>query len=135
MKIPSSRGTTSQPDVRIIFLVDNKLWIESTPINEAGSYGPFKIHEGDHQACWERLVASGVVPDIDYDEVPRARVSFNTRTEEFTLLADRCILQHPDLVENVKQMMHLPTEVVTGLDPHYRCPVCLRRRSGFDEEE
>jgi hypothetical protein len=67
-----------------------------------------------------------VPPDVEYGEFPRGRVIFNTKTEKFILLADRCILQKRDLVKRIMAAMELPvkkTEIDT--DPHHRCYRCL----------
>jgi hypothetical protein len=66
--------TRAAPQVGIIFFFDHKLWIESTPLETAGNWGKFKIHEGDHVLYWERLILEGLVPrGSEYENVPRGR--------------------------------------------------------------
>jgi hypothetical protein len=68
----------------------------------------------------------GEVPrDTDYEEHPRGRVNFNTRTQKFTLFADRCILQKKDVVKELMRVMHLPSDTALSTDEHYRCYRCL----------
>jgi hypothetical protein len=43
-----TRSQRPAPEVGIIYLVGDKLFIDSTPINRAGSYGDHLIHERDH---------------------------------------------------------------------------------------
>jgi hypothetical protein len=52
----------STPQVGILFFVGNRLWIETTPLESAGTYGEFKIHENDHVVYWDQLILAGVVP-------------------------------------------------------------------------
>jgi hypothetical protein len=123
----TKRETRTAPQVGIIFFVDHKLWIESTPLVAAGIYGEFKIHEGDHVVYWDRLILDGVVSqESDYENVPRGRVVFNTRTRRYRLMLDRCILRQKSVVAAIKQQMGLPPkETDTFADPHYRCAECV----------
>jgi hypothetical protein len=111
-----------QPRVGIIFLVGDSLYVDGTPLGEAGGYGQFKIHEPGHDLFWEQLGLGG-----EYENYPRARVSYDTRTQEFTLLADRCILKRPEIVSEILQRMHLPADTKLDTDEHYQCSVCLGR--------
>jgi hypothetical protein len=128
-KVRRSRKERSEnvPRVGIFFAVDAKLWVDSTPLTGAGIYGDFKIHELGHDEYWAQLIATGAVPpDSEYEEYPRGRVAFNERTEQFSLLADRCILRDKKKVADIMERLHLPAASTTmGTDPHYRCPECL----------
>src|SRR5438105_13328722 len=48
----------AEPQVGIVYLVRRKLWIDSTPLNQAGSYGDSNVHERDHEAYWQTLLKS-----------------------------------------------------------------------------
>ena len=116
--------------VGIIYLVDDKLFIDSTPVAQAGTYGDCLFHERDHYQYWAQLVSSGDVPDAEYEEHPRGRVSYNEKTGKYTLLADRCILGRKSLVSKILSGMSIPvggTKIDT--DSHYRCYRRLRRRN------
>jgi len=116
----------STPKVGIIYLVDDKLWIEATPLAGAGHFGDFAIHERDHYQYWAQLVRGGSVPNVEYEEYPRGRVAYNKKTAKFLLLADRCILGRKSLVSKILSRLHLPpNETETGTDEHYRCSRCL----------
>jgi hypothetical protein len=118
------------PRVGIVYLVGDKLFIDSTPVAQAGTYGDYLFHERDHYQYWAQLVGSGDVPDAEYEEHPRGRVSYNEKTGKYTLLADRCILGRKRLVRKILSGMHLPVRgTETGTDSHYRCHRCLRRRN------
>ena len=115
-----------EPRVGIVWLVGNNIIIDSTAISEAGKYGDFAIHEGDHVTHWAEMERRGEVPrDSDYEEHPRGRVNFNTKTHRFTLYADACILREKSVVKKLLLLMHLPEDTALSLDEHYRCFRCL----------
>jgi hypothetical protein len=124
-------GGTNQPvtpHVGIVYLVGDKLWIDATPLTEAGRFVDFAIHERDHISYWDELVKSGSVPSSEYEEFPRGRVSCDTKTGRFTLLADRCILGRKNLVRKILARMNLPVRgTKIDRDSHYRCYRCLGR--------
>jgi hypothetical protein len=62
-----------------------------------------------------------VIDKLDY---PRGRVMYHPAFEEFTILADRCILDRNDLIAKIKEELHLPKKTKVGTDPHYRCFHC-----------
>jgi hypothetical protein len=112
--------------VGIIYLVDDKIWIDATPVARAGNFGDFAFHERYHCQYWEQLVKQRAVPDTEYEQYPRGRVSYNRKSGKFTLLADRCILREKNLVATIFLQMNLPvrgTEMRT--DSRYRCFRCL----------
>jgi hypothetical protein len=115
-----------EPRVGIVWLVGNNIIIDSTAISEAGKYGDFAIHEGDHVTHWAEMERRGEVPrDSDYEEHPRGRVNFNTKTHRFTLYADACILREKSVVKKLLLLMHLPEDTALSTDEHYRCFRCL----------
>ena len=121
---------TQTPEVGIIYVVGTKLWIDATPLAEAGRFSDFAIHERDHYQYWAQLVSTGDVPDVEYEEHPRGRVSYNEKTGKYTLLADRCILGRKSLVRRILSGMKLPvggTQI--DRDSHYRCYRCLGLRN------
>jgi hypothetical protein len=116
------------PSVGIFFAFGTWLLSDTTPLRQASAYGEFRIHERSHESFWGQLVAAGFVPPgSEYDEYPRGRIAFNERTQQFSLLADRCILRDKKRVAEIMERMHLPAEsTIRGVDSHYRCPHCLR---------
>ena len=117
-----------EPRVGIFWLVDERLIIDTTALSEAGKYGDFAIHEGDHVTLWAEMERRGEVPrDTDYEEHPRGRVNYNTKTKRFTLFADRCILRKKNVVKELMRLMHLPSDTALSTDEHYRCFRCLAR--------
>jgi hypothetical protein len=120
------RRRKKEPHVGIFWVVNAKPIIDSTLLSKAETYDDFLIHAGGHDKVWERYQQSGLVPaDMEYEESPRGRVMFNTKTRRFTLLADRCILKRKDLVGRIMSEMKLPENTATDTDSHYRCGICL----------
>ena len=116
--------TASKPEARvgIFWIVDGELLIDSTLLSEAEEYDDFRIHPRDHISVWETFQQNGTVPrEVEYEESPRVRVMFDTRTNRFTLLADHCILKDKILVRKIMQAVHLPRNTELGADAHYRC--------------
>jgi hypothetical protein len=115
--------------VGIVYLVGDKLFIDSTPVAGAGHYGDSAIHERDHISYWAELVKTGSVPDSEYERFPRGRVSYNEKAGKYTLLADKCILRRKRVVSQILSRLHLPPkDTETGTDSHYRCFRCLEYR-------
>jgi hypothetical protein len=125
-----------EPCVGIFWLIDGKIIIDTTALSAAGKYGDFRIHEGDHEAFWGGMEKRGEVPrDSDYEELPRGRVNFDTRTQQFTLRADACILREKNVVNELLRLMHLPADTVLSTDRHYRCSRCLAKRHRNSTED
>ena len=115
-----------EPCVGIFWLVSRNLLIDSTPLGEAEQYGDFLTHPRGHVEVWERYRETGtVLPETEYEEAPRGRVMYNTKTRLFTLLADRCILKKMALLTQIKKEMRLPKNTEVRGDSHYRCSACL----------
>lgn len=119
----------------IFWLVGKRLITDTTPLSEAGTYGDFNIHEGDHITIWTEMEGRGEVPrGTEYEEHPRGRVNFNTKALKFTLSADVCILRKMSVVRELMSVMHLPEDTVLSADSHYRCFHCLASRNPFNRE-
>jgi hypothetical protein len=116
----------TSPKVGIIYLVGGELLIDSTPLARAGRYGDFRIHELAHFDFWAKLMKGGKVPNTEYEEFPRGRVAYHTKSGKFTLLADECILSQEDVVSEILSQLNIPPkDTEMGMDSHYRCFSCL----------
>jgi hypothetical protein len=124
---PRGKRKRDEPRVGIVWMVNGKLTIDSTPISRAEAYGDFNIHSGDHQSVSENLQLNGRVPlEMEYDEAPPGRVMFVVKTKRFTLLADKCILRNENIVKEIMSRMNLPSQKTNiDTDSHYRCHACL----------
>jgi hypothetical protein len=120
------------PHVGIFWLLNGKLTIDSTPVGEAEPYGDHLTHPRSHVDVWGQWRLGGKVPsESEYEEFPRGRVMYNTKTQRFTLLADRCILRDKGVVSRIMSELHLPSKNTDkGTDAHYLCSACLRVREG-----
>jgi hypothetical protein len=101
--------------------------IDSTPLREAEPYGDHLTHAPSHIDVWPLFQRNGIAPnDMEYEEVPRGRVMYDTKIRRFKLLADRCILKRKDLVRKIMAAMNLTGKNIDkGTDSHYRCATCL----------
>ena len=128
---PSSAGA---PKVGIFWLVGNRLVLASTPLDKAESNVEFRNFPASHVKFWEKLQRDGKVPrDVEYEDAPRGRVVYNTRTRQFTLFADRCISRSKRLVARIVYKLNLPKDTKVRHDEHYRCAKCMRER--FQEKD
>jgi hypothetical protein len=118
-----------EPHVGIFWVHNDKLVIDSTPLSEAEAYGDHLTHPRSHLEVWTLFRRMSIVPtDVEYEEPPRGRVVYNTKTRQFTLLADRCILKDKSLVQELMSAMGLKKTTKMGTDEHYRCSRCLQRK-------
>jgi hypothetical protein len=124
----STTARSTGPCVGIFWMLpDGRLIAESSSLSAAEKYGNCLTHSGSHIDAWAELQMNGqVAADVEYEEYPRGRVSFEIREDRFLIMADRCILCRKDLVRKIKMLMNLTgkqTEVSPDL--HYRCSRCL----------
>jgi len=126
-------GSSREPHVAIFWLVKDVLIIEAVPLSQGEDYDVNVTYPGSHIDVWLRLQHEGRVPrEATYEEYGRGRIVHLTRTGEFFLLADRCILERTAVVARIKKELHLPDDVKLGTDDHYRCYECLY---GFGHQE
>ncbi len=120
-----------EPRVGIFWLIGTRIILNTTALSAAGKYGDFTIHDGDHVTHWAEMEKRGEVPQGSaYEEYPRGRVTFNTRTQRFIMHADACILKQQTVVKKLLRLMHLPDDTALSTDSHYRCYHCLRSGRG-----
>jgi hypothetical protein len=126
MHSPAQRRK-KEPHVGIFWVVNAKPIIDSTPLGEAEPYGDHLTHAPSHIDVWTLFQRNGIAPlNMEYEEAPRGRVMYDTKTRRFTLLADRCILKRKDLVGKIMSAMNLTGKNIDkGTDSHYRCADCL----------
>ena len=130
-RLPTSERRRKEPQVGIFWVVKGNLLIDGTPLSQAEPYGDHLTHARGHAEVWEQFQQKGLVfPEMEYEEVPRGRVMYHTKTKRFLLLADRCILRDKVIVSKIMSELKLSRGTETGTDEHYRCFLCLR--SGSD---
>jgi hypothetical protein len=90
---------------------------------------PLHPDQRGHLEVWTLFQRNGTAPrEVEYEEPPRGRVVYDTKTQQFILLADRCILRDNGIVSKIKSQMSLPNDTKVDQDNHYRCFACLRER-------
>ncbi len=123
-----------EPRVGIVWLVRDKLLFDSTPLSEAEPYGDHLTHSRSHIKVWKQFQRLGKAPrESEYEEYPRGRVMYHPSPDEFTILADQCILSRKDLITQIKKELHLPKNTKTGTDLHYKCSRCLNASEQDDD--
>lgn len=82
-----------------------------------------------HPDFWEQLQQRRDVPsDVEYDEVPRGRVTFDTHKQMYFVFLDRCIRKQSGVVQQIKDQFSLQGSFIEVMgDSHYRCPNCMRQ--------
>ena len=106
-------------------MIEGKPLAFGDSLNNAEQWGEFKNYKEDHIHLWKFLQRNGIVPkDSEYEDYPRGRVVYNTKTDSFMFFADRCILKDEPMVEHLLAELHLPLTTKTESDPHYRCKKC-----------
>jgi hypothetical protein len=122
--------------VGIFWLVDGRLIIDASPLSEAEPYGDLLTHRNSHIDYWTEQQRLGAVStDVEYEEHPRGRVTYNIKAQQFHLMADRCIIGDSAAVARIIEAMHLSANTIVDSDSHYRCPGCNRSKSQLAQEE
>jgi hypothetical protein len=125
-----------EPCVGIFWFFRGKLVIDSSTLKEAEPYGDHLTHPRSHIDVWQQFQQVGKVPrESEYEEYPRGRVMHHPASGEFMILADKCILDHKDLIAQIKGALRLPAKTKTGTDPHYKCHHCLYGEGNEDDWE
>ena len=119
----------NEPKVGIFWLDGKRLIIDGTTLAKADIYSEYRNFPTSHLEYWAELQRDGIVPrEMEYDERPRGRVIYNAKTQQFTLMADRCILRNKRMVARIMKELSLPKNTEVLPDSHYRCPKCLERK-------
>ncbi len=120
-----------EPRLAIFWLVKNKLLMDSVELSQSEQLCDYRNYPRSHIDTWEQWQRIGKAPlESPYEEYPRGRVTYDTKTGIFMLLADQCLLKRPDLIAKIKEELHLPNKITLQSDSHYRCFDCLHE----DEE-
>jgi len=132
----TKKNSDQEPHLGIFWLVDGKLVIDPLPLSETVKYGDHLTYPRGHNKVWSDLQRAGRVPhDSEYDEYPRGRVRYHPALKEFTILADKCILKRRSLIAQIKEALHLRSNVKLGPDEHYKCPLCTRKKQTDEDKD
>lgn len=120
----------NQPEVGVFFVIGDELFIESTPLSSAESYGDDSlIHPGDHASFWKQVIkVKESLSGTSYDYFPRGRVLFNVKEAQYWVYVDRCTHTDPVMIGEIVCEFGLPEEKTeVRLDSYYRCHACNPR--------
>jgi hypothetical protein len=129
MRSPTSvrdEENTNGPKVGIFWLVAKRLMVDSTPLDLAEEHARCKTHGRSHLEFWQDLTRAGATVEGDYEEHPRGRIVYDTKTRQFTIYADKCIIRKKAVVREIMREMNLPGGTKISTDSHYRCFACLQ---------
>ena len=125
-----------EPKVGIFWLVGKRIVLAATPLAKAEPWGELRNIPAGHADEWASLQRDGSVPrEMEYDESPRGRLIYDTRTRRFTVTADRCIIVRKNPVSIIVGKLGLPTDTTVLADDHHRCQGCKPKPSRKQEEE
>jgi hypothetical protein len=128
---PKAALVPTPPAVGIFWRVNGVIVIDRTTLDEAEPYGDCITHAAGHYERWQEWQALGIgqlaamgypahIASTEYDEWPRGRIVYETKTRRFALYADRR-LQKPDTIDALKTASSLNDAVViVRSDLHYR---------------
>lgn len=129
-RVPLERRAKAKkiPGVGIAIYYKEKLYVSWTPYTLNPSYCGYRTYRMGHPEYWEWLQETHLVPrNIPYQWVPRARVTYEEKTEQFTLFADRCIFKNKRKIQAIKRRLNLPPSTRVVADRHYQCFRCFQK--------
>lgn len=114
------------PEVGIIYVIKDKLWINSIPQEEAEKDAGGKRRYFSHYAYWRSITKLN--PDLngyDFSHFPRGRIVFDKDDETFYAYLDNHIISDQALMKRILQEMNLTSEKIAIETDHiYRCAQC-----------
>jgi len=128
--LQAEKNESRVPEVGIVYLIGEDLFMDGVPAKDAEDYGEFKIYDRDHFSWFENELAyihsiSSIVKGKEYENFPRGRVSYSKLEDMYYILLDRCIIKNKDDIKEIIKMFHIPyNKYVIKKDNHYVCPKC-----------
>lgn len=117
------------PQVGIIYVVKNRIFIDSTPVDSSllliNKGKDFINHKNDHFSYWKTiLTVDHTLRNFDYADFPRGRVIYDIKSEKFLLYLDKCIMSKKLMINKIISLMNLPISTIISTDEHYQCSKC-----------
>jgi hypothetical protein len=117
------------PQVGIIYVVKNHIYIDSTPVDRSLIFinkgKDFINHENDHFSYWKTILSvDHALRNFDYADFPRGRVIYVIKSKKFLLYLDKCIMSKKLVINKIISLMNLPTSTKISTDEHYQCSKC-----------
>jgi hypothetical protein len=115
--------------VGIFYIVDGRVFLDSTEASTIRSPGKFISFNRSHVMYWDEIVANER-PDmkgVHFAYCPRGRVTYFKDKEKYVIWLDECIADHE--IEEIRSRMNLTpenSEIVVGrtTGQHYKCHGC-----------
>lgn len=120
----------SGPHVGLFYVVNGIVHWEGTLVTQAGGSPYFASYPKTHSEYWKQSLVRSFPELGQYDahDFPRGRVVFDRQKDAFQLMADKCVVDDPELIERIVSEMSLPEpKVTTSVDINCECKKC---RSG-----
>jgi hypothetical protein len=116
----------SGPHVGLFYVVAWKLYWEGMPAAQSdGAY--FKSYPKTYYTYWKNTVTRNhpELREYDFRRFPRGRVVFDSKEDSFVIMADKCVVENPDLIKKIVSEMRLPEdEVIVSVDKDCECADC-----------
>jgi hypothetical protein len=127
----SQASEQSGPHVGLFYVVNGKLHWDGVPVEHAGGTPYFKSYPKSFSTYWKDNLVKRfpALREYDPDCFPRGRVVYDAKKDAYDLMADRCILDDPELIKRIVWVMKLPeTKLTTSWDINCECPTCKSTR-------
>lgn len=114
----------NRPRLGIFWIIDGEVVAFSVTRDRAEHIGGFGNYPHGHAQLWP-LVQRGIpaLAKVEYDELPRGRVTFDARTQMFNLWMPSALVRQSEVVCRVRSQFDLPElRTLVGADAHYDPP-------------
>jgi hypothetical protein len=122
-KVRSSSSVAGTPNIGIFWVIlkngtfsifDGSMY----PIEFGMNYGQFIIAKEDHYQTWELFKRKSIIPEhLEYDDLPRGRILFDTELKKYKVLTGKWII--PAIKSSIINAYHLPIDSIWDTDFHY----------------
>jgi hypothetical protein len=90
--LQAEKNESRVPEVGIVYLIGEDLFMDGVPAKDAEDYGEFKIYDRDHFSWFENELAyihsiSSIVKGKEYEDFPRGRVSYSKLEDMYYILS------------------------------------------------
>jgi hypothetical protein len=126
--VKQAASKESDPHVGLFYVIAWKLYWEGVPATQAdGAY--FKSYHKTFYTYWKNTVTRNhpELAEYDFRLFPRGRVVFDLKKDSFVILADKCIVENPTLINKIASEMGLPEgKVIASVDNDCECGECKK---------
>lgn len=116
------KGSTNSNILAVFWYYKGKFVGDEAMMNSQDTvqYGDYLQVDSDHFVIWPKYRKElGLPSRIEYDEIPRGRVMFNTRIHKFVVVGSKAIVDNDDARDALISHYGLPITTVFENDEHY----------------